>query len=162
MRKFVKPIIISVICILGALFLTRSTLRVFDRIGWMPFYDVHYSDIYKITQIGKMNFSGEYEVTEESDRIQVSNFLSHLRLGLENKNPEQFFGGCDNSMFRVELIDGRTITFSVGSGGELRSGDPRSLVLYVAVNDKLYNCYDWGLINMFEKFDHDLTSRHND
>ncbi len=64
MRKFVKPIIISVICILGALFLTRSTLRVFDRIGWMPFYDVHYSDIYKITQIGKMNFSGEYEVTE--------------------------------------------------------------------------------------------------
>ena len=145
---------------MGAVFLVRSTLRVYDRIGWMPFYDVYYSDIYKITQIGTMNFSGEYEVTEKSDRIQVSDFLSHLRLGLENKNPEKFFGGCDNSKFRVELIDGRTITFAIGSGGELRSGDPRSLVTYVMVNDKLYNCYDWALITMFERFDYALTARH--
>lgn len=160
MRKLLKPILISVICLFGAAFLVCSTLRVYDRIGRMPFYDLKYSDVAKITQIGGLNFSGEYEITEESDRLEVYTFLSRLRVGLENKNPEQFFGGCDNSRFRVELIDGSEITFGIGSGGELRSGDKRSTVNYITINGKCYNCYDWGLIHMFERFDYAFTARH--
>lgn len=159
MRKLLKPIFISAICLLGAAFLVCSTLRVYDRIGRMPFYDLKYTDIAKITRIDKYR-SEEYELTDSKDRSRVWLFLYSLHIGLEAKNPESFFGGLENPYFKVELINGSEINFHISANGDLRSGDHRSFIQYILIDGKLYNSYDYGLILWFSEFDRDLTARH--
>lgn len=159
MRKLLKPIFISVICLFGAAFLVCSTLRVYDRIGRMPFYDLKYTDVAKITRIDNTR-SDEYEVTDSKDRSRVWLFLNSLHVGLEAKNPESFFGGSENPDYKVELINGGEINFHIGANGELRSGDPRSFIQYILIDGKLYNSYDYGLILWFSEFDRDLAARH--
>lgn len=170
MRRFVKPAIITVICLLGAVFLVFSTLRTVDRVGRMTYYDLHYSDIARIT-CGEYRWSSEssescwydlYEVTDVSDRSKICTFLTNLRLGLEAKNPEKFMGCNEIPYFRLELIDGSEIIFHVGTGGQLRSGDQRSYICYISINGKLYNCYDYGFILWFYEFCNDLDARHTE
>lgn len=170
MRRFVKPALITVICLLGAVFLVFSTLRTVDRIGRMTYYDLHYSDIAKIIcgrykwsfETGDCDWVDLYEVTDTTDRTKIFTFLNSLRLGLEAKNPEKFMGGFSSPYFRLELIDGSEIIFHVGSGGLLRSGDSRSYICYISINGKSYNCYDYGLILWFSEFCQDIDSRYEE